>query len=111
MDSSDHIDFDCCHFDYTFWAIQLHVRVGRVQDTAKFVDKYLGCHSRGVNVNEATHTVTTFPVPRMGEFLSGFSTVFQSFLTVFLIDSGYKTSIRMMDELLDSGIKLAYPEG
>jgi len=38
-----------------------------------------------------------------------FSTVFQAFLTTFLIDSGYKTPIRNMDELLASGIKLAYP--
>jgi hypothetical protein len=37
-----------------------------------------------------------------------FSTVFQAFLTTFLIDSGYKTPIQNMDELYDSGIKLAY---
>jgi hypothetical protein len=35
--------------------------------------------------------------------------VFQVFLTKFLIDSGYKTPIQNMDELYDSGIKLAYP--
>jgi hypothetical protein len=37
-----------------------------------------------------------------------FSTVFQAFLTTYLIDSGYKTPIQNMDELLDSGNKLAY---
>jgi hypothetical protein len=37
-----------------------------------------------------------------------FSTVFQAFLTSFLIDSGYKTPIQNMDELFGSGIKLAY---
>jgi hypothetical protein len=37
-----------------------------------------------------------------------FSTVFQAFLTTFLIDSGYKTPIQNMDELFASGIKLAY---
>jgi len=41
-------------------------------------------------------------------FSLAFSTVFQAFLTTFLIDSGYKTPIQNMDELFDSGIKLAY---
>jgi hypothetical protein len=39
-----------------------------------------------------------------------FSTVFQAFLTTFLIDSGYKTPIQNTDELFASGIKLAYPQ-
>ena len=43
-------------------------------------------------------------------FSLAFSTVFQAFLTTFLIDSGYKTPIRKVDELFASGIKLAYPE-
>jgi len=43
-------------------------------------------------------------------FSLAFSTVFQAFLTEILIDCSYKTPIRNMDELLDSGIKLAYPE-
>jgi len=34
--------------------------------------------------------------------------MFQSFLTSFLIESGYKTPIQNMDELFDSGIKFAY---
>ena len=37
-----------------------------------------------------------------------FSTVFQSFLKKFLVDSGYKTPIQNMEELFASGIKLAY---
>jgi hypothetical protein len=44
-------------------------------------------------------------------FSLSFNTVFQAFLTTFLIDSGYKTPIQNMDELFDSGIKLAYQEG
>jgi hypothetical protein len=40
-----------------------------------------------------------------------FSTVFQAFLTTFLIDSGYKTPIQNMDELFSSDIKLAYTPG
>ena len=40
-----------------------------------------------------------------------FSTVFQAFLTTFLIDSGYKTPIQNKDELFASGIKLSYPPG
>jgi hypothetical protein len=40
-----------------------------------------------------------------------FSTVFQAFLTTFLTDPGYKTPIQNMDELLASGIKLAYNPG
>jgi len=43
--------------------------VAKVQDTDKFVDQRLGCHSRGVSVNFATHTVTTFDVPLLGVFL------------------------------------------
>jgi hypothetical protein len=39
-----------------------------------------------------------------------FSTVFQAFLTTFLIDSGYETPIKNMDELFASGIKFAYEE-
>jgi hypothetical protein len=41
-------------------------------------------------------------------FSVAFSTVFQAFLTTYLIDSGYKTPIHNMDELFASGIKLAY---
>jgi hypothetical protein len=37
--------------------------------------------------------------------------VFQAFLTTFLVDSGYKTPIKNMDELFASGIKLAYFPG
>ena len=39
-------------------------------------------------------------------FSVAFSTVFQAFLTTFLIDSGYKTPIQNMNELFASGIKL-----
>ena len=42
-------------------------------------------------------------------FSIAFSTVFQAFLTMFLIESVYKTPIQNMDELFASGIKLAYP--
>jgi hypothetical protein len=41
-------------------------------------------------------------------FSVAFGTVFQAFLTTFLIDSGYKTPIQNMDELYASGMKLAY---
>jgi hypothetical protein len=44
-------------------------------------------------------------------FSIAFNTVFQAFLTTYLIDSGYKTPIQSMDELLDSGMKLAYVQG
>jgi hypothetical protein len=40
-------------------------------------------------------------------FSVAFRTVFQSFLTTYIIDSGYKTPIQNMDELYASGIKLA----
>jgi len=42
-------------------------------------------------------------------FSVAFSTVFQAFLTTFLIDSGYNTPIQNMDELFASDIKLAFP--
>ena len=41
-------------------------------------------------------------------FSVSFNTVFQAFLTTFLIDSGYETPIQNMDELIASGIKLVY---
>ena len=44
-------------------------------------------------------------------FSVAFSTVFQAFLTTFLIDSGYKTPIKNLDGLFDSGIVLAYEQG
>ena len=44
-------------------------------------------------------------------FSLAFSTVFQAHLTTFLTDSGYETPIQNLDELLASGIKLAYPPG
>jgi hypothetical protein len=44
-------------------------------------------------------------------FSLAFSTVFQAFLTSFLVDSGYKTPIQNMDELFVSGFKLAYHPG
>ena len=40
-------------------------------------------------------------------FSMDFSTVIQAFLTMFHIDSGYKTPLQNMDDLLDSGIKVA----
>jgi len=102
-------DCDCGHFDYTCWAIQLRVRLARVQDTVMFADQPLGCHSRGVSVNDATHTVTTFPVSRLGVFLSGLQHSFPGISHNVLTDSGYKTPIQNMDETYASGIKLAYP--
>ena len=72
MVSFDHIDCDCGHFDYIFLTIQLHARLVKVQDTYKFVEHPLGCHSRGVSVNHAKCTVTTFAVPRLDVFLSDF---------------------------------------
>ena len=44
-------------------------------------------------------------------FSVSFNTVFQAYLTTFLIDSGYKTPIQNMDELFASGIKLVYLPG
>jgi hypothetical protein len=40
-------------------------------------------------------------------FFVAFSTVFRTFLTTFLIDSGYETPNQGTDELLASGIKLS----
>jgi hypothetical protein len=42
-------------------------------------------------------------------FSLAFNTVFQAFLTTYLIDSGYETPIQNMDEMFDSGIKLGFP--
>jgi len=50
----------------------MHFRVARVQDTDKFVDQRICCHSRVVSVNDATRTITTFAFRRLFVFLSGF---------------------------------------
>jgi hypothetical protein len=42
-------------------------------------------------------------------FSLAFNTVFQGFLTTFIIDPGYKPPIRNMDEVFASGIKFSYP--
>jgi hypothetical protein len=44
-------------------------------------------------------------------FSLAFNTVFQVFLTTFLIDPGHKPQIQNTDELFTSGIKLAFPPG
>jgi hypothetical protein len=42
-------------------------------------------------------------------FCIAFTTVFQAFLTTFLVDPGYKKPIENMDELLASGLFLEFP--
>jgi hypothetical protein len=42
-------------------------------------------------------------------FFLAFSTVFQTHLTKFLIDPGYKKPTQNLDELFTLGINLAYP--
>jgi hypothetical protein len=44
-------------------------------------------------------------------FSLAFCTIVQTFLTTFLIDSGYETPIQSMDELFASGITLAHMQG
>ena len=44
-------------------------------------------------------------------FSLAFNTVFQGYLTTFLIDPGHKPAIRNMDELFASGIKFFYTPG
>jgi hypothetical protein len=41
-------------------------------------------------------------------FSLAFNTVFQAFLTTYLIDSGYETPIQNIDEMFDSGINLGF---
>ena len=66
-----------------------------------------------VTVGVAVSTVPRTPSLRL-LFLAwvcfsvAFSTVFQAFLTTFLVDSGYKTPIQSMDELYASGTELVY---
>ena len=108
MVSADHIDCDCGHFDYTCWAVQPHVGIARVQVTDKFVVQRLGCLF-GVSVSTMPRAASLRSLFLAWVCFSlAFSTVFQVFLTTFLIDSGYKTPIQNMDELFASGIKFAY---
>jgi hypothetical protein len=41
-------------------------------------------------------------------YCSAISTVFQTFLTSFLVDPGYGTQLASLDEILDSGIEFCY---
>jgi hypothetical protein len=41
-------------------------------------------------------------------FSLAFSKVFQTFLTSYVVDSGFKTPFQNMDELFASGIKLSH---
>jgi hypothetical protein len=43
-------------------------------------------------------------------YCSVISTVFQTFLTSFLVDPGYGNQLTSLDEILDSGIKFGYDE-
>ena len=64
----------------------------------------------GVSVSSMPRTLSLRSLFFAWVFFSlAFSTVFQAFLIKFLIDSGYKTPIKNMDELFDSGIKPAFP--
>ena len=66
----------------------------------------------GVSVSTMPRTTSLRSLFLAWVFFSlAFSTVLQAFLTTFLIDSGYKTPIQNMDELIASGIKLAYHPG
>jgi hypothetical protein len=43
-------------------------------------------------------------------YCSAISTVFQMFLTNFLVDPGYENQLTSLDEILDSGIEFGYQE-
>ena len=43
-------------------------------------------------------------------YCSAISTVFQTFLTTFLIDPGYENQLKSLEGILDSGIEFGYPE-
>jgi len=60
----------------------------------------------GDSVNDATHTITTYAVLRLGVFLFGFQ---HSVPGISHNVSGYKTPIQNMNEFFASGIKLYYP--
>jgi len=65
----------------------------------------------GVSVSTMPRTTSLRSLFLAWVFFSlAFNTVFQAHLTTFLTDSGYRTPIRYMDELLASGMGLAYPE-
>jgi hypothetical protein len=44
-------------------------------------------------------------------YCSAINTVFQTFLTSFVIDPGYENQLNSLDEILDSGIEFGYPTG
>jgi hypothetical protein len=93
--------------------------VGRYNCTTEW-QGYKNMTSSLINVWAVILGVSVSTMPRTPSLRSLFlalvcfslslSTVFQAFLTTFLIDSGFKTPIKNMDELFGSGIKLAYEE-
>jgi hypothetical protein len=92
--------------------------VGRYSYTSEW-QRYKSLTSSLTNVLAVILGVSVSKMPRTSSLRSlfvawvcfsvAFGTVFQAFLTTFLIDSGYKSPIQNMDELFASGIKLAYP--
>jgi hypothetical protein len=106
--SSNHIDCDCGHYYYTSLAIQLHVGVARYKTLTSSLTK-LWAVILGVSVSTMPRTPSLRSLFLAWLCFSvAFSTVFQAFLTTFLIDSGYKTPIQNMDELFASNIKFAF---
>jgi hypothetical protein len=84
----------------------MQVGVASVQDTDKFDDQRLGCHSRGVSVNDASAPSLCSLFLAWVCFSVVFSTVFQAILTSFIMFSEYKSPIQNIDELFASGINL-----
>ena len=108
MVSSVHIDCDCGHFDKIF---------GRYSCTSEW-QSYKTLKSSFTNVWAIMLGIAVSTMPRAPSLRSlflawvcfsvAFSTVFQAFLTKFIIDSGYKKPIQNKEELYESGIKLYY---
>jgi hypothetical protein len=44
-------------------------------------------------------------------YCSAISNIFQTFLTSFLVDPGYEYLLTSLDEILESGIEVGYPDG
>jgi hypothetical protein len=94
--------------------------VGRYSCTSEW-QSYQTLESSMINIWSVILGVSVSMMPRTTSlrwlflawvcFSVAFSTVFQAFLTTFLVDSGYITPIQNMDDLFASGIKLAYFPG
>jgi len=84
------------------WQVYKTLTISLIKDATVFLGVSLSTIPRAPSLRSLFPAWVCFSV--------AFCTVFQAFLTSLLIDSGYKSPIRNMDELFASGVKFGYTD-